>query len=174
MKAIKKPFIFFMIVLWSAACGQNTEAIRQPAVPEPIEVEIHPPAELSVEEAQALVPFRIREPAVPFPVTRKFARILDTGSRFDAVEITYENSDEGFVMVLLTTNSKADTVPQGRKGEKLKNGAQTWEQITEHVVGVYWRHDGLTYTLVSMQYADGSMGKLYDYPKLLEIANSIQ
>lgn len=39
---------------------------------------------------------------------------LDTNGKFDAVEITYANTDEGLNLIMMITNSKADTPPNGK------------------------------------------------------------
>lgn len=74
-----------------------------------------PPVEISIEDAEAKIPFELKQPSVPFQVDQKTARVLDTNGTFDAVEITYENTDEGLTLILMMTNSKADTPPNGKK-----------------------------------------------------------
>ena len=133
-----------------------------------------PPPDLSIEEALERIPFTIAQPSVPFEATQKSAKILDTNGRFDAVEITYANIDEGSTLVVMVTNSQADTPPNGKKGLKLANGSQTWEQGDEQVSAIYWRHEGLTYTLVSWLNNNGNQAPLYNHEKLIEIANSIK
>jgi hypothetical protein len=114
----------------------------------------------------------MKQPSVPFQVDQKSARILDTNGTFDAVEITYENTDEGLTLILMMTNSKADTLPNGKKGLKLANGSQTWDQGNEHINAIYWRNEGLTYSLISGK--NNNLEPLYDQQTLIEIANTIK
>lgn len=72
------------------------------------------PVEISIEEAEAKIPFEIKQPSVPLQFTQKSVRILDTNGKFDAVDITYANTDEGLNLIMMITNSKADTPPNGK------------------------------------------------------------
>ncbi|MEC0125173.1 hypothetical protein [Paenibacillus pabuli] len=121
---------------------------------------------------EAKIPFEIKQPSVPFQVTQKSARILDTNGKFDAVEVTYANTDEGLNLIIMITNSKVDMPPNGKKGLKLTNGSQTWNQGDEHVSAIYWRNEGLTYSLISGK--NNNLEPLYDYQTLIEIANTIK
>lgn len=167
MKPVHKLLFLCMVPLLLSACSQNTES-----KPPTTNLDLRPPVEISIEEAENKVPFEIKQPSVPFPVTQKSARILDTDGKFDAVEITYSNADEGLNLILMITNSKADTPPSGKKGQKLANGSQTWDQGDEHVSAIYWRNEGLTYSLISGK--NNNLEPLYDYQKLIEIANTIK
>lgn len=167
MKPIYKLMFLCMVPLLLSACSQNTESS-----PPTHNLDLRPPVEISIEEAEAKVPFEIKQPSVPFQVTQKSARILDTNGKLDAVEITYANTDEGLSLILMITNSKADTPPTGKKGLKLANGSQTWDQGDEHVSAVYWRNEGLTYSLVSGK--NNNLEPLYDYQTLIEIANTLK
>ena len=167
MKAISKLLFLCMIPLLLSACLQNAES-NQPTN----NLDLSPPVEISIEEAVAEIPFEIKQPSVPFQVTQKSARILDANGKFDAVEITYANTDEGLNLIIMITNSKADTRPNGKKGLKLENGSQTWDQRNEHVSAIYWRNEGLTYSLISGK--NNNLEPLYDYQTLIEIANTIK
>ncbi|QLG40198.1 MULTISPECIES: hypothetical protein [unclassified Paenibacillus] len=166
MKAVSKLLVLCMIPLLLSACLHNAES-NHPT----INSELSPPVEISLEEAEARTPFEIQQPSVPFQVTQKSARILDTNGKFDAVEITYANPDEGLNLIIMITNSQVDTPPNGKKGLKLSNGSQTWDQGDGHVSAVYWRNEGLTYSLVSGK--NNNLEPLYDYQTLIEIANTI-
>lgn len=167
MKAVSKLLFLCMMPLLLSACLQHAES-NQPTD----SLDLNPPVEISIEEAEAKIPFEIKQPSVPFQVTQKSARILDTNGKFDAVEITYENTIEGLTMIIMMTNSKADTPPNGKKGLKLANGSQTWDQGNEHVSAIYWRHEGLTYSLISGK--NNNLEPLYDHQTLIEIANTIK
>ncbi|MGQ8875009.1 hypothetical protein [Paenibacillus sp. TSA_86.1] len=137
------------------------------------DVEPSPPAvEVSLQEAEARVPFKIKQPVVPFEVTEQSTRILETNGTYEAVEMTYANREEDLNLILLITSSKVDTPPKGKKGQKLTNGAQTWDQGNTEVSSIYWRHEGLTYAVVSGK--NNNLEPLYDYPTLLKIANTIR
>ncbi|PZT57599.1 hypothetical protein [Paenibacillus silvae] len=171
MKLLKRALYVSMlcIVLTSlSACLQKTKS-----KPVTDDSELGPPAmEVSLQEAKAKVPFPIRQPVVPFEVTEQSTRILETDGTYDAVELTYANKEEGTNLILLITNSKADTPPKGKKGQPLSNGSPTWDQSNENVSAIYWRYEGLTYALVSGK--NNNLEPLYDYATLKEIANTIQ
>ncbi|GIP46255.1 hypothetical protein J45TS6_47140 [Paenibacillus sp. J45TS6] len=167
MKAISKLLFLCMIPLLLSGCLQNAES-NQPTN----NLDLSPPVEISIEEAVAEIPFDIKQPSVPFQVTQKSARILDANGKFDAVEITYANTDEELNLIIMITNSKADTRPNGKKDLKLENGSQTWDQGNEHVSAIYWRNEGLTYSLISGK--NNNLEPLYDYQTLIEIANTIK
>jgi len=167
MKAVSKLLFLFIIPLLLSACLQNAERNQLTNNPD-----LSPPVEISFEEADAKMPFEIKQPIVPFQVTQKSARILNANGKFDAVEITYANTDEGLTLIIMITNSKADTPPNGKKGLKLTNGSQTWDQGNEHVSAIYWRNEGLTYSLISGK--NSSLEPLYDNHTLIEIANTIK
>ncbi|UPK45577.1 hypothetical protein [Paenibacillus pabuli] len=167
MKAVSKLLFLCTIPLLLFACSQKVES-HQPNK----QSVWSPPVEISIEDAEAKIPFELKQPSVPFHVDQKSARVLDTNGTFDAVEITYENTDEGLTLILMMTNSKADTPPNGKKGLKLANGSQTWDQGDEHVNAIYWRNEGLTYSLVSGK--NNNLEPLYDHQTLIEIANTIK
>jgi hypothetical protein len=167
MKAVTKLLSLLMIPLLLFACSQDVES-NQPTN----HSDWSPPVEISIEDAEAKIPFEMKQPSVPFQVDQKSARILDTNGTFDAVEITYENTDEGLTLILMMTNSKADTLPNGKKGLKLANGSQTWDQGDEHINAIYWRNEGLTYSLISGK--NNNLEPLYDQQTLIEIANTIK
>lgn len=167
MKAVSKLLPLLMIPLLLFACSQDVES-NQPTS----HSDWSPPVEISIENAEAKIPFEMKQPSVPFQVDQKSARILDTNGTFDAVEITYENTDEGLTLILMMTNSKADTPPNGKKGLKLANGSQTWDQGDEHINAIYWRNEGLTYSLISGK--NNNLEPLYDHQTLIEIANTIK
>lgn len=156
-----------MVPLLMSACSQNVISNSSSA-----HLDLSPPVEISIDEAEAKVPFKIKQPSIPFQVTQKSTRILDTNGKFDAVEITYANTDEGSNLILMITNSKADTPPTGKKGLKLANGLQTWDQGNEHISAIYWRNEGLTYSLISGK--SNNLDALYDYQSLIEIANTLK
>lgn len=57
--------------------------------------------------------------------------------------------------------------------EKYKSdGSQTWDQGDGHVSAIYWRNEGLTYSLISGK--NNNLEPLYDYQTLIEIANTIK
>lgn len=59
------------------------------------DVELSPPAfEVSLQEAEARVPFKIKQPVMPFEVTEQSTRQLETNGTYNAVEITYVQKDE--------------------------------------------------------------------------------
>lgn len=167
MKALYKLLFICMVPLLLSACSQNTIS-NSPSN----HLDGSSPAVISIEEAEAKIPFTIKQPSVPFKVTQTSARILDTRGKFDAVEVTYANTDEGLSLILMTTNSKTDTPPTGEKGLKLANGSQTWDQGNEHLSVIYWRNEGLTYSLIAGK--NNNLEPLYDYQTLIEIANTIQ
>lgn len=167
MKAVSKLLPLLMIPLLLFACSQDVES-NQPTN----HSDWSPPVEISIENAEAKIPFEMKQPSVPFQVDQKSARILDTNGTFDAVEITYENTEEGLTLILMMTNSKADTPPNGKKGLKLANGSQTWDQGDEHINAIYWRNEGLTYSLISGK--NNNLEPLYDHQTLIEIANTIK
>lgn len=169
MKVVSKLLFLCMILLLLSACLQNAES-NQPTN----NSDLSPPVEISIEEAEAKIPFDIKQPSVPFQVTQKSAKILDANGKVDAVEITYANTAEGLTLIIMITNSKAETHPNGKKGLKLANGSQTWDQGTEQVSAIYWRHEGLTYTLISGRNNNGNLEQLYENKKLIEIANTIK
>lgn len=105
-------------------------------------------------------------------VTEKSTRILAANEPYDAVEITYANTDQGLNLIIMITNSKVNTSPNGMKGLKLANGSQTWDQGNDHVSEIYWRNEGLTYSLVAGK--NNNLEPLYDYETLIEIADTIQ
>lgn len=169
MQMASRCLLLCLFALVLSSCRPDTDREA------PADVSVrNSPLEISVEEAQRQVPFAIVQPSVPFEATQKSAKVLDTNDRFDAVEITYANPDEGLTLVMMMTNSKADSPPNGKIGLKLANGAQTWEQGDERVNAVYWRHEGLTYTLLSLQNNNGNPQPLYSHHKLIQIANSIK
>ncbi|MGC5772150.1 hypothetical protein [Paenibacillus pabuli] len=167
MRVISKLLFLFMIPFLLSACSQKVES-NLPTNSQ----DLSSPVEISFEEVEAKIPFEIKQPSVPFQVTQKSARILDTNGKFDAVEITYANTNEGLNLIIMITNSKVDTPPNGKKGLKLTNGSQTWDQGDEHVSAIYWRNEGLTYSLISGK--NNNLEPLYDYQTLIEIANTIQ
>lgn len=167
MKIANRLLFLWMIPLLLSACLQNAES-NQPIN----DSDLSPPVEISFEEAEAKIPFEIKQPSVPFKVTQKSARILDTNSTFDAVELTYANTDEGLTLIIMMTNSKADTPPNGKKGLQLTNGSQTWDQGDGHVSAIYWRNEGLTYSLISGK--NNNLEPLYSHQTLIEIANTIK
>ncbi|RAW12777.1 hypothetical protein DC345_21040 [Paenibacillus taichungensis] len=167
MKFVSKLLFLCMIPLLLSACFQNAESNQPTNISD-----LSPPVEISLEEAEANIPFEIKQPSVPFQVTQESARILETNGKFDAVEITYANTDEGLTLITMITNSKADTLPNGTKGLKLTNGSQTWDQGDEHVSAIYWRNEGLTYSLISGK--NNNIEPLYDYQTLIDIANTIK
>lgn len=63
-------------------------------------MDLNPPVEISIEEAEAKIPFEIKQPSVPLQFTQKSVRVLDTNGKFDAVEITYANTDEGLNLIM--------------------------------------------------------------------------
>ncbi|MNC41753.1 hypothetical protein D3C75_905310 [compost metagenome] len=73
---------------------------------------------------------------------------------------------------MMITNSKVKTSPNGKKGLKLANGSQTWDQGNDHISAIYWRNEGLTYSLVSGK--NNNLEPLYDYKTLIEIADTIR
>lgn len=157
-----------MILVVLSACSQKTESKQMTD-----DVELSSPAvEVSLQEAEARVPFKIKQPVMPFEVTEQSTRLLETNGTYDAVEITYVKKDENANVILLITNSKVDTPPTGKKGQKLTNGLQTWDQGNGEVSAIYWRHEGLTYTVVSGK--NNNLEPLYDYETLLKIADTIQ
>ncbi|SHN78050.1 hypothetical protein SAMN04487896_4014 [Paenibacillus sp. ov031] len=167
MKAVSKLLFLCMIPLLLSACFKNGEGDQ------PINnLDLSPPVEISFEETEARTPFEIKQPSVPFQVTQKSARILDTNGTFEAVEITYANTDEGLNLITMITNSKVDTPPKGKKGLKLSNGSQTWDQGDGNVSAIYWRNEGLTYSLISGK--NNNLEPLYDYQTLVEIANTLK
>lgn len=60
---------------------------------------------MSIEDAEAKIPFEIKQTTIPFHVNKKSARILETNDKFDVVEITYENIDDRLTVILMMTNS---------------------------------------------------------------------
>lgn len=157
-----------MALVVLSACLGKTESKSKADYLQP-----SPPAvDVSLQEAKAKVPFIIKQPTVPFEVTEQSTRLLETNGTYEAVEMTYANKDEDLNLILLITNSKADTPPTGKKGQKLTNGSQTWDQGNGEVSAIYWRHEGLTYALVSGK--NNNLEPLYDYGTLIEIANTVQ
>lgn len=172
MRVVSKLLSLCMIPLLLSACLQNAESNQLTN-----NSNLSLPVEISIEEAKTKIPFEIKQPSVPFQVTKESARVLDANSNkfdFDAVEITYTNTDEGLTLVIMITNSKVDTPPNGKKGLNLANGYQTWDQGTEHVSAIYWRDEGLTYSLISGRESNGNFEPLYDHQTLIEIANTIK
>ncbi|WP_426641437.1 hypothetical protein [Paenibacillus illinoisensis] len=167
MKAVTRLLFLCMIPLFLSGCLQDSKESNQPINTS----DLKPPVNISVEEAEAKIPFEIKQPSVPFHVTQQSARILDTNGEFDAIEITYANSDEGINLIIMITNSQIDTPPTGKKGLKLTNGSQTWDQGNEHVSAIYWRNEGLTYSLISGK--NNNLEPLYDYQTLIDIANTL-
>ena len=110
MKAVARLLFLCMIPLFLSGCLQNSES-NQPINTSDLES----PVNISVEEAEAKIPFEIKQPSVPFHVTQQSARILNTNGEFDAIEITYANSDEGMNLIIMITNSQIDTPRLGRK-----------------------------------------------------------
>ncbi|WP_434749380.1 hypothetical protein [Paenibacillus amylolyticus] len=157
-----------MVLVILSACSKKTESNTMVG-----DVEPNPPAvEVSLQEAESRVPFKIKQPVVPFEVTEQSTRLLETNGTYEAVEITYANKDEDLNLILLITNSKVDTPPKGKIGEKLTNGSQTWDQGNAEASSIYWRYEGLTYAVVSGK--NNNLEPLYDYVTLLKIANTIQ
>lgn len=167
LKKIMCLSMLCMVLLVLSACSEKTESSLVTGDVEPS----LPAVEVSVQEAEARVPFKIKQPVVPFEITEQSTRILETNGTYEAVEMTYANKDEDANLILLITNSKADTPPKGKIGRKLTNGSQTWDQGNEEISAIYWRYDGLTYALVSGK--SNNLEPMYDYTTLLEIANTI-
>lgn len=166
MRIASKLLFLCAMLLFLSACLQNTKSNKL--------TDLSPPVEISIDEAQTKIPFMIKQPSVPFRITKKSAKILDTNGKYDAVEITYENTNEGLTLTIMIINSKVGTSPNSKKGLKLANGSQTWDQEFEHVNAIYWRHEGLNYTLASVRNNNGESEKLYDHQTLSDIANTIK
>lgn len=167
MKAISKLLLLCMIPMLLSSCLQNGESPQLT-----YDSDLKPPVEITIEEAEAQIPFEIKEPSVPFQTTEKSIRILASNDPYDAVEITYANTDQGLNLIMMITNSKVKTSPNGKKGLKLANGSQTWDQGNDHVSAIYWRNEGLTYSLVAGK--NNNLEPLYDYETLIKIADTIQ
>lgn len=165
MWCISVSCILFIVL---SACSQQTESTPMTGDSEPS----LPAVEVSLQEAEAKVPFKIKQPVVPLELTEQSTRLLETNRTYEAVEITYANKEGDLNLIFLITNSKVDTPPTGKKGQKLTNGSQTWDQGNGEVSAIYWRHEGLTYTVVSGK--NNNLEPLYDYVTLLKIANTIQ
>lgn len=89
------------------------------------------------------------------------------------MEIWYENKDQNLNMSLMINNSKV-AIPSGKKNLILSNGSQTWEQGDQNFSAIFWSYKNLNYTLISGRYVSGNPEPLYDYTKLIEIANTIK
>jgi len=180
---MKKIHILFLIVfiLLVSGCNEN-QSRTQPANPEPgggslvISGEGFEWSEskdaLSFEEVIAKVPFRVRQPEVPFEVTHKAANIIQ--APFDFIQMTYANDKLGFQLVLSESNSKDKSTPKGEAGSKLHDGSPTWIQGDSRVSGLYWRSNGMTYNLLSFKIQNGAFVSLYDHAQLVEVANTIK
>ncbi|WP_128103216.1 hypothetical protein [Paenibacillus sp. DCT19] len=167
MKAISKLLLLCMIPILLSSCLHNTESPQLT-----YDSDLNPPVEIPFEEAEAKIPFEIKQPSIPFQVTEKSTRVLAANEPYDAVEITYANTDQGLNLIMMITNSKVNTSPNGKIGLKLANGSQTWDQGNEHVSAIYWRNEGLTYSLVAGK--NNNLEPLYDYETLIKIADTIQ
>ncbi|WP_338540427.1 hypothetical protein [Paenibacillus tundrae] len=167
MKVVSKLLLLCMIPILLSSCLHNGESPQLT-----YDSDLKPPVEITIEEAEAMIPFDIKEPSVPFQTTEKSIRILATNDPYDAVEITYANTEQGLNLIMMITNSKVKTSPHGKKGQKLANGSQTWDQGNDHISAIYWRNEGLTYSLVAGK--NNNLEPLYDYKTLIEIADTIQ
>lgn len=159
-------FSLFVVILLLSACSQDTDKKTSH------ELVLVPP--MSIEEAQLKAPFAIKQPTIPFKVTEESAKTMETTNGFDAVEITYRNADEDITLVMMINNSKIDAPPNGQKGPKLANGAETWDQGDQKVSAIFWRHENLNYTLISGKISAGKVEPLYDIQKLVEIADTLK
>ena len=160
-----KTFILLIVVaMISLGCAAKTNEFNFDE--ENVEVQ-------SIEEAESMVSFMIREPEVPFEISDKTIRVVNVSSRIQAVEVSYTQTEDRSNLVLMMNNSNIDN-PQGERGDKLDSGAQTYNQGDGHVSVLFWEHDKVNYLLISGQVVNENMVPLYTQSELIEIANTIQ
>jgi len=167
MRKLSNVLLLGMIMVLLSACVQYLKSNQ-----EPHKLDFTPTVAISIEEAKTRIPFDIKQPVVPFQVSEKSARILKTNGKYDAVELTYVNTEEELNLMLLITNSKSRMTPSGQKGQRLSNGAQVWEKSSDLIKAIFWRNEGLTYTLFSGKH--NTFDPLYDFQALVDIANTIK
>jgi hypothetical protein len=130
---------------------------------------------LPFEETIKKAPFQVKQPVLPFEVTNKVAHAIKATIKpsYDIIEMTYGNAKQGLQLTLAEANSKADLKadlnPKTPMGPKLNNGSQTWIGGD----GLFWRYNGVNYSMISYKIDNGKFVPLYDIAKLIEIANSI-
>jgi hypothetical protein len=135
---------------------------------------------LPFEETIKKAPFQVKQPVLPFEVTNKVAHAIKAPTKpsYDVIEMTYANAKQGLQLTLVEANSKADLKadlnPKTPLGPKLQNGSQTWIGGDQNKSGLYWRYDGVNYSMISYKIDNGKFVPLYDVAKLIEIANSIK
>jgi hypothetical protein len=131
---------------------------------------------LAFEETIKKAPFQARQPEVPFEVTNKMAHSIKSPTKtpYDVIEMTYANVKQGLQLTLTEANSKDDATRTGEIGPKLQNGSQTWIAGDQNTSGLYWRYNGVNYSMISFKIENGKFVPLYDNAKLVEIANTIK
>jgi hypothetical protein len=127
---------------------------------------------LPFEETIKKTPFQVKQPVLPFEVTNKVAHAIKAPTKpsYNVIQMTYANAKQGLQLTLAQDNSKADANPKTPLGPKLDNGSQTWIGGD----GLYWRYDGVNYSMISYKIDNGKLVPLYNVAKLIEIANSIK
>jgi hypothetical protein len=188
MKKLRIWFCLVVLVLLISGCDTNQNVNVETAQPTAIDAQkVSNDSKLLIttegfkwsEDKDALpfedviekVPFKIKQPLIPFEVTHKAASLID--APFDFIQLTYANDKDGYQLILAESNSKSKTKPDGKAGPQLNDGTETWVQSDQLSSALYWRKDGLTFTLISNKIEKGKFVPLYDIPKLKEIANSI-
>lgn len=184
IKKLRLILLFSLLLI--AGCKVSQPSINQPTANQQIKSGFTVSDEgfkwnedknaLPFEEAIKKAPFQIKEPPVPFEVTNKVAYVLKSTTKpsFDIVVMTFANADQGYQLTVGADNSKKPTSnPKAPLGPKLKNGDETWTYIDQGKSGLYWRHNGQNYSIISFKIENGKFVPLYDTSSLIEIANTI-
>ncbi|MWV43041.1 hypothetical protein GRF59_05310 [Paenibacillus sp. HJL G12] len=126
----------------------------------------------SFEETIADFPFEVKQIKLPFPPTSTAASPIE--APFDMIQLTYANLEMGRQLILVESNPEDDSTLNGKTGPQLKNGEKTYIQSDSHSSALSWRHDGLTYLLISNKVKNQQFVPLYSPDELVKVADTIQ
>ncbi|MED5019528.1 hypothetical protein P9847_19675 [Paenibacillus chibensis] len=126
----------------------------------------------SFDETLKKVSFEVKQIRMPFPPTHTAASMIQ--APFDMIQLTYANLEMGRQIILVESNSQDKDEPKGKDGPKLKNGEPSWIQSDSNMSALYWRHDGLTFLLISNQIKNQKFVPLYSPEELVQVADTIQ
>lgn len=129
------------------------------------------PSASSFEETIEDFPFEVKQIKLPFPPTSTAASVIE--APFDMIQLTYASLDMGRQLILVESNPGDDSTPKGKAGPRLKNGEETWIQSDSHSSALTWRHEGITYLLMSNQVKDKQFVPLYAPDELVQVADTL-
>jgi hypothetical protein len=138
---------------------------------------------LDVQEIMTKVPFAFKQPKeLPFISTGSYAIEKKYGD-IPGIEITYVDSvTEGYLTLRVVNGDvKPMSVEYTLESTKLKNGTQAQYLDNGAVQIIYWKQDGLSYSLVASKGNETMLEKLdqpdsvkYKKEELVNIADSLQ